>query len=93
MADKNLIKLKEGDTITTLHYGITLSGEDTDFTEAEVDTFTLKKNFNLADEKIGGGEYLYCFEFVTPNNESASSQFINFTVDNNGTITTNEIEE
>lgn len=93
LSDKNLIKLKEGDTITTLHYGISIEGEDTDFTEAEVDTFTLKKNFNLADEKIGEGEYLYCFEFVTPNNESASSQFINFTVDENGTITTKELEE
>ena len=92
MSDKNLIKLKEGDQITTLHYGMTISGEDSDFTEAEVDTFTLKKGFNLADEEIGAGEYLYCFEFVMPNNESATSQFINFTVDDNGGITTNEIE-
>ncbi len=92
MADKNLIKLKTGDTITTLHYGMTISGDDSDLTEAEVDTFTFTKDSNLADERIGNGEYLYCFEFVTPNNESASSQFINFSVDDSG-ITTNEIEE
>lgn len=92
MPDRNLTKLKAGDKITTLHYGATISGNDTDFTEADVDNFTLTKNFNLADEKIGAGEYLYCFEFVTANNESASSQFINFTVDENGGITTNELE-
>ena len=92
MADKNLIKLKEGDTITTLHYGMTVSGDDTDFTEVDVDTFTVSKNTNLADENIGAGEYLYCFEFVAPNNQSATSQFINFTVDENGGITTSEIE-
>ena len=91
MADKNLIKLKAGDTITTLHYGMTISGDDSDFTEAEVITFTFTKDSNLEDERIGNGEYLYCFEFVTPNNESASSQFINFSVDDSG-ITTNEIE-
>ena len=91
MADRNLIKLKAGDQITTLHYGMTISGEDSDFTEAEVDTFTISENVTLADERIGDGEYLYCFEFVAPNNESANSQFINFTVEGD-TITTNEIE-
>ncbi len=91
MADRNLIKLKSGDRITTLHYGMTISGADTDFTEVEVDTFTVSQNTNLADERLGDGEYLYCFEFVTPNNESATSQFINFTVAGN-TITTNELE-
>ncbi len=93
MADRNLIKLKDGDEITTLHYGITITGEDSDFTEAEVVTFTVSKNTTLADEHIGAGEYLYCFEFVMPNNESATSQFINFTVDDDGSITTNELEE
>ena len=93
MSDKNLIKLKDGDRITTLHYGMTLSGDDTDFTETEVDTFTISKNVNLADEVIGAGEYLYCFEFVTPDNNSATSQFINFTIDEDGTITTSQIED
>ena len=92
MADKNLIKLKAGDTITTLHYGMTLSEDDTDFTEVEVDTFKITDKVKIEDEDIGDGEYLYCFEFVTPNNESATSEYINFTI-NNGEITTNQIEE
>ncbi len=91
MADKNLIKIKAGDKITTLHYGMTVSGADTDLTEVEVDTFTATDKTNLRDERLGDGEYLYCFEFVTPNNESVLSQFINFTVENN-TITTNELD-
>ena len=91
MSDKNLIKLKAGDTITTLHYGLSISGEDTDFTEAEVDTFTISDNVKLSDEKIGDGDYLYCFEFVTPNNNSVTSQYINFTVEGEN-ITTSQIE-
>ena len=91
MADKNLIKLQAGDQITTLHYGVTISGDDSAFTEAEVDTFNFTKDSKIADEKIGDGEYLYCFEFVTPNNESATSQFINFTVEGDN-ITTSTLE-
>jgi len=92
MADKNLIKLKAGDTITTLHYGMTISGNDNDFTEVEADTFTLDENPPVfADERIGDGEYIYCFEFVAPNNEVATSQFINFTVQDDSIIT-NQLE-
>lgn len=93
MPDKNLIKLKAGDTITTLHYGMTISGNDNDFTEVEVDTFTLDENPPVfKDELIGNGEYIYCFEFVTPNNETATSEFVNFTIKDN-TIITNQLED
>ena len=93
MPDKNLIKLKAGDTITTLHYGMTISGDDSDFTEVEVDTFTLDENPPVfKDERIGDGEYLYCFEFVAPNNETATSQFVNFTIQD-GAIITNQLED
>ena len=92
MSDKNLIKLKSGDKITTLHYGMTIDGNDEEYTEVEVDTFTINDKVQIKDETIGDGEYLYCFEFVTPNNESATSQYINFSI-NKGKITTNKIEE
>lgn len=93
MADKNLIKLKAGDKITTLHYGMTISGTDSDFTEVEVDTFTLENdNPVFADEKIGNGEYLYCFEFVAPNNETATSEYVNFTI-NGDNITASKLED
>ena len=93
IADKNLIKLKAGDKITTLHYGMTISGDDTDFTEVEVDTFTLDENLaKVKDEEIGDGEYLYCFEFVAPNNETATSEFVNFRIEN-GEIFTMQLED
>ena len=92
MADKNLIKLKSGDKITTLHYGMTISGDDENYTEVEIDTFTISDKVKIEDEDVGDGEYLYCFEFVTPNNESATSEYINFSI-SNGEITTNQITE
>ncbi len=87
MSSRELIKLKDGDEITTLHYGMTISGEDEDFTRVEVDTFQIGANPQIKDEKLGDGRYGYAFEFVTPTEESALSNFILFTI-SNGEITT-----
>ena len=93
IADKNLIKLKAGDKITTLHYGMTISGDDNDLIEVEVDNFTLDENLaKVKLERVGNGEYLYCFEFVAPNNETSNSQFVNFTIEGDKIIT-NQIED
>ena len=88
MSDRELIKLRAGDEITTLHYGMTISGDDEDFTQVEVDTFTIDDNPEIKDEPLGDGNYAYAFEFVTPTDDSAFSNFILFTV-TNGEITTN----
>lgn len=87
MSNRELIKLHEGDEITTLHYGMTISGEDEEFTQVEVDTFTIGDNPQIKDEELGDGNYAYSFEFMTPTEESALSNFILFTVAN-GQITT-----
>ncbi len=88
MSSRELIKLRAGDEITTLHYGMTISGEDEDFTQVEVDTFTIGDNPKITDEELGDGNYGYCFEFMSPTaEESALSNFILFTVAN-GQITT-----
>ena len=88
MSSRELLKLRAGDEITTLHYGMTISGEDSDFTQVEVDTFTIGENPEIKDESLGDGNYGYCFEFVSPTaEESALSNFILFTVAN-GEITT-----
>ena len=87
MSSRELIKLKAGDEITTLHYGMTISGDDEDFTQVEVDTFTIGEDPQIKDESLGDGNYGYCFEFMTPNDESALSNFILFTV-SGGQITT-----
>ena len=88
MSSRELIKLREGDEITTLHYGMTISGDDEDFTQVEVDTFTIGSDPQIKDEELGDGNYGYAFEFTTPTEESALSNFILFTVAN-GQITTN----
>ena len=88
MSSRELLKLRAGDEITTLHYGMTISGEDSDFTQVDVDTFTIGENPEIKDESLGDGNYGYCFEFVSPTaEESALSNFILFTI-NNGEITT-----
>ena len=91
MGDRNLIKLKRGDTITTIHYGMTISGDDEDFTAVDVDTFTVGDAPVFQEEELGNGVYGYCFEFVTPLDDSAMSRMVQFTLEN-GKITTT-IEE
>ena len=91
MGDRNLIKLKRGDTITTIHYGMTISGDDEDFTAVDVDTFTVGDAPVFQEEELGNGVYGYCFEFVTPIDDSAMSRMVQFTLEN-GEITTT-IEE
>lgn len=90
VADKNLIKLKAGDRITTLHYAMTMSGNEEEFTQVEVDTFTLGDNPNFEDGEMGDGKYGYCFEFVDPQNKSALSQLVTFMIENGEIYTTVE---
>ena len=52
MSSRELIKLHAGDEITTIHYGMTISGEDEDFTQVEVDTFTIGENPEIKDEQL-----------------------------------------
>ncbi len=87
VASRELIKLKEGDVITTLHYGMTISGPDTEPTEVEVDTFTIGANPTVKDENVGDGTYGYFFEFIDPLNNSALSNMVTYTIQN-GEITT-----
>ncbi len=87
MASRELIRLKEGDVITTLHYGMTMSGPDTDPVEVEVDTFTVGADPQVKDESVGDGTYGYFFEFVSPLNDSALSDMVTYTIAG-GEITT-----
>ena len=80
VADRNLLKLKTGDRITTLHYTIPLNGSEEDCKQVEVDTFTLAGPPSFADEAVGDGKYGYFFEFVDPQNNSALSKMVLFTI-------------
>ena len=81
MADRNLIKLKAGDEITTIHYAKLMSSDDDDLMSIDVDTFTISSaNPEFKDEETGDGIFGYCFEFVSPTEDSALSQMVTFTV-------------
>lgn len=90
MGDRNLIRLKQGDKITTIHYIMSVSGDDEDVTPVEVDTFTLNSHPRFADEDMGDGVYGYCFEFITPTDDSALSKLVNFTIENGRIMTSTE---
>ena len=79
MADKNLVKLKPGDKITTIHYAATLSGDDS-FEPFEMDTFTVTENTSFAEVDMGDGEFGMMFELVDARNQTTWSQMATFTV-------------
>lgn len=88
MSDRELIKLKAGDQITTIHYGQLISGNDNEFTPVDVDTFTISsENPEFKDDDTGDGLFGYCFEFVSPTDDSALSAMVQFEV-TDGNITT-----
>ena len=79
MADKNLIQLKPGDEITTLHYASSLSGDD-DFQQVPVDTFTVTEDTCFEEVDMGDGTYILMFQLVDCKNNSAYSQAVAFTL-------------
>ena len=79
---KGLIQLKSGDQVTTIHYKMSLDDGGEDVTEYEADTFTLGSDPKITDEPIGDGQFGYCFEFVDPNQDSALSKLVVYTIKN-----------
>ena len=82
MADRNLVQLKPGDEITTVHYASSISGDD-DFEAVPVDTFTVTSEDDVIfqDEPMGDGIFLMMFELVDARNNCAYSQIVQYTVD------------
>ena len=87
VASRELIQLKPGDRVTTLHYAMKLSTPGDELAEVEVDTFTIGANPVVKDEDVGDGTYGYFFEFIDPLNNSALSNMVTYTIQN-GQITT-----
>ena len=92
MSDRRLIRLKEGDEVTTIHYAMTIFGDDEDFTPVAVDTFRIGKAPRVEDEAVGDGTYAYAFEFVAPNGESALSKLALFTIEGGEIVTSVDLE-
>lgn len=81
MSDRQLIRLKAGDMVTTIHYAMPASGNEDEFTPVEVDTFRIGSHPRIEDEEVGDGKYGYMFEFLAPTGESALSDMAVFDID------------
>jgi len=90
VADKFLVPLKAGDRITTILKGMTISGEDDEFTDVEVDSFTLGQSHTFEDMDMGDGDFIFMFEMNDVQGNSATSAVTAITV-RDGEITLSEI--
>lgn len=78
--DRNLIQLKPGDEITTIHYATKLFQEG-GFEQVKVDTFTVTEDTAFYEKEMGDGIYVMYFELEDIRNSTAESQSIRFTIE------------
>lgn len=81
LADKELILLRPGDEITTLHYFMELSGGGDDVYQYEIDTFTVTGSTAFAYEYLWDGDFIFFFDMVDACGASAYSEMVTFTVE------------
>lgn len=92
LVDKFLYKLKAGDTLVTLFTAMTISADEDDSQEVEVDTFTLKADSHIEDTDMGDGTFIYLFEMEDVQGNSALSQVASVEV-KDGRITMSQVED
>ena len=80
MADRNLVRLRIGDVITTLHYAATLSGDE-DLQPVEVDSLVVTRNTAFEEVELTDGDFLMMYELIDGRGESTYSDEFIFTVD------------
>lgn len=86
MSDQDLIPLKAGDMVTTIHFAKPVS-DDAELAAVEAETFRIGSHPVVEDEELGDGTYGYMFEFLAPTGESALSEIAVFNI-KGGNITT-----
>jgi len=87
MGDKNLRYLVEGDIITTIHYCMSISGDDDELVPVEIDQITVGTDISFEEVELGDGMFMQMFEMQDMQGYSAFSDVIMFeTLD--GEITT-----
>ena len=85
-ADRNLVKLKAGDKVTTQQYALSIDKHGNDLKLVDRDSFTLGSDFAVKNEKLADGTYAYVFDFITPTGDYAMSDMATYRV-KNGEIT------
>lgn len=79
MSNGNLRQIKNGDEIITLHYAMTISGDD-DPILVPVDTIIFSDTTSFYDENMGDGMFIMMFEMIDASGNSALSQTIEIEV-------------
>lgn len=79
MADKNLRYLVEGDVITTIHYMMSVSGDD-DLMPVELDQITVDSDLTFDEIELGDGAFIQMFEMRDMQGYSAYSDAILFEI-------------
>ena len=86
-SEQDLMPLKAGDTVTTIHFAKPVSADYSELTVVEAETFQIGSHPKVEDEELGDGTYGYLFEFLAPTGESALSEMAVFNIED-GNITT-----
>jgi len=86
-ADKNLYLLQEGDEIQTIHYAMTLSGDETEFESLAIDTITYSSETTFEEQEMGDGEFYMAFTMEDAQGNLAYSEYARFNIEG-GQITT-----
>ncbi len=80
MADKDMVKLKPGDKVTTVHYAVSLEEEDAEPVEFEMDTFKVTEKTCFKETELGDATYALLFEMKDADNHTYTSEASIFTV-------------
>jgi len=80
MADKNLRYLVEGDVITTIHYAMSVSGDDDELTPVPLDEITVSSDTSFEEIPLGDGVFLQMFEMQDMQGYTAYSDVVMFEI-------------
>ena len=80
MTDRNLVHLKPGDVITTLHYCSSFDEADEDIYQVPVDEFVVTEDTEFYDTDLGDGMFLLMYEMVDAKGDSYFSNMAIFDI-------------
>lgn len=72
--EKEMRILENGDEITTLHYLMTISGDDEDFTEIPIESFIYTEDAQFHELDLGGGDYMLYYALKDSQNNVVYSE-------------------
>lgn len=81
MSDKNMVLLRPGDKITTLHYAMSISGSDGEAELVPVDELVVTEETGFSDMDMGDGEFMFMFEMEDVSGGYAFSDVVWITVE------------